>query len=231
MLLLHIGVAVLFLYIVIGKRRTRKNSGAVRQVANMSGLSPTGITGIAEVMGAAQRGISAQRSCRIEITSVKRVTPKQSGDGATAYVIDAMLMNTCTTAHTFERLHVMLAPDGNVHVHSSTPVTPVPGVSVRARSSAAISILDTISNDGVAQTDERVLTDGYAIEPLLTSEGADPRAYPLPPHGDVRTYATAPTDIHDNLDYTILREMNTEPLQDLTNTLAHEKSALAIQYT
>lgn len=216
--------------VIYGKMHRRFNDGILER-ADMSGLTPTGITGIAEVLGAAQRAISQQRSCRVDFTSVKQVLPRQSENGSTVYVVDAMLMNSCTTAQTFERLHIVLLQNGNVKVHSTTAVTPVPSVDVSPTPSVLDTAINVISSNGqIKQGGE--ITEGYSIAPVLSpAQSGEPSAYPLERIQDNVMHAKAPVGIPDNLDFSILKQMNTQPLQDLTNSLAYEKSALAIQYT
>lgn len=230
MQVLWVLVVVLAVWAIHGRYHRRQNVGVVEH-ADMSGLSSTGITGIAEVLGAAQRAISQQRNCRVDFTSVKQVLPQQSGNGTTVYVVDAMLMNACTTAQTFERLHVVLLNNGNVTVHSTTPVTPVPSVNVSAAPSLLDSAINVISSNGqIKQGGE--ITEGYSIAPVLSpAQSGEPPAYPLEHVQDNVMHAKAPAEIPNNLDFGILKQMSTQPLQDLTNSLAYEKSALAIQYT
>ena len=147
MQVLWVLVAVLAVWVVHGKMYQRLNNGVVER-ADMSGLTSTGITGVAEVLGAAQRAISQQRSCRVDFTSVKQAIPRQSENGSTIYVVDAMLMNSCTTAQTFERLHIILLQNGNVTVNSTTAITPVPSVDISTASSALDTAISIISSDG-----------------------------------------------------------------------------------
>jgi hypothetical protein len=93
------------------------------------------------------------------------------------------------------------------------------------------SAINVISSNGqIKQGGE--ITEGYSIAPVLSpAQSGEPPAYPLEQIQDNVMHAKAPAEIPNNLDFGILKQMSTQPLQDLTNSLAYEKSALAIQYT
>lgn len=167
-------VALVVLVLMLVMSRQRRNSGVLEERISRSGDVESSTT-IAYVLGAAARLLSAERGCRVEISTVSAVRVDPTSGGAD-YSADCMLTNVCTAVLTYERVAVELRGD-RVALASARAVAPVP--------------VDT--GDGV--TTELVEQDADAPTGMSLPSAADARHVRVPDNrlGDVLDYSVLST--------------------------------------
>lgn len=224
-------VALLVAVVAFVASRGRPQSNEGNLVPSNFRQNPTSIMSAAAVLRVVQESLSTKLNCRVEITTVKTLNAVRTDNGGAVYRLDAFVMNTCTLAHTFERMTVTMGADGSVDVRDVVDVTPIPALARASTATSAQILGDIIAATGPDTIDKggQKLGVGYTTVPLqpYTSDAA---AFPHMHVQSPETFAAAPPEIPDVQDFSIFNQMQKEPLQDLTNALAYEKSALSIMY-